>query len=225
MNKLDDRGVKLMRIKPGPFPKDHQTGEPMCLPPTEIDIIKVNKVFNECMHTQVETIESGDITVSDPYDITVTCKKAEIVENSFSCEVLPGNRVKVTYRVEVTSKLNDTQCETFESEEIIKIFTLDRVNEEGMEVHCDIVPKCLNCFISDTDSEENTIKVTCCVGIMILLKVFSEVQLLIPTYGYPQKPDKCVQIVNECPDDFEPEWPPYPKQKKGKPKYRCDSCD
>ena len=55
-------------------------------------------------------------------------------------------------------------------------------------------------------------EVTCCVGVLILIKVDSEVQLLIPTYGYPAPPPECGEFLGECPTDFTPEWPPYPPQ-------------
>lgn len=68
-------------------------------------------------------------------------------------------------------------------------------------------------------------EITCCVGVLILIKVDSEVQLLVPTYGYPAPPPECGEFLGECPTNFTPEWPPYPPQTGfGGTTQECKGC-
>ncbi|WP_366924159.1 hypothetical protein MFMK1_001112 [Metallumcola ferriviriculae] len=69
------------------------------------------------------------------------------------------------------------------------------------------VTRCLLCFI-----EENTgpPEVHCCINVVIAFKLYAEVQLLIPAYGFCTPPD-CEEVLGECPPALD-EWPPYPSQ-------------
>lgn len=203
-------------IEPGPCPIDPETGIPICPPPTEIDIIKVTKVFNECMHTQVvEGIITGWDETNTTNATEVTCDSVTV--SNTSCTVLNGNDiVRVSFDLEVCATVpldtGGTQrlCST---ETVTKTLMIERASEEGLGVQCHVFPECLFCFISERDSDTNgVIAVTCCIGVLILLKVDAEVQLLIPTYGYPAPPPECGEFAGECPTDFTPDWPPYPPQ-------------
>lgn len=216
-------------VQPGPCPVID--GVPVCPPPTEIDIIKVKKVFQECMHTQVEEVQIEFPLVNATTDLTAECVSVVVLEED--CEILAaGNLVKVTATLAVTSRLNG--MEETEEFSIEKTFRLARAGEPGLSAQCHVFPECLFCFVSDQheEDEEAVIVVTCCVGIMILIKLEAEVQLLVPTYGYPAPPPECDQVLGVCPDDFEPQWPPYPPQDRppigggggGKPGKGCRDC-
>jgi len=355
-------------VFPGPCPIDPNLGIPVCPPPTEIDIIKVRKVFNECMHTQVEEIEIevpkiiGKLTTQ-----TQEVQCSTVTARNVNCQALGNNVVRVSFDLEVCTRIPldiGGSTELCETRQVAKTFRVDRANEANMDVQCHVFPECLFCFVSDRgpidcifdnfiqkaykDLPDNEIKqeyiklynryapllsrivnrdfslkaykllnkyspaiqcsiddnfghdmqidknniekiasfllelqnevkkagldynsdgmalisfcnycteklntfegenlvdllknfiniyknknlnaslpandftipigikeVTCCVGILILIKVDSEVQLLIPTYGYPAPPPECGEFLGECPTDFTPAWPPYPPQ-------------
>jgi len=202
-------------IKAGPLPVDSETGLAICPPPLEIDIIKVKKVFNECMHTQVEEVDIFGWTASNTREAEDAECNSLTLRNQ-QCQVLNGDVVRVQFDLEVCATVPldtggfERRCNTVS---VTKTLRVDRAGEEGLEVQCDIFPECLFCFISNRDSTGGVIEVTCCVGILILLKVEAEVQLLIPTFGYPPPPPECGEFLGECPTDFVPEWPPYPPQR------------
>ncbi|MFZ7103652.1 MAG: hypothetical protein ACOWWO_13505 [Peptococcaceae bacterium] len=215
---MEDQYRQEDQIQPGPCPVDSQTGIPICPPPTEIDIIKVKKIFNECMHTQVEEI-TIDFPASTLEPVTEMAQEAECISvevlNS-NCIILNGDDiVRLTFTLEVTSRV-PLDSGGFQQESatltVQKTFSLDRASDDGIDVQCHVFPSCLFCFISSRNELGNVSEVTCCVGVLILLKAEAEVQLLIPTYGYPAQPPECGEFLGECPTDFSPDWPPYPPQ-------------
>ncbi len=175
--------------------------------PTEITCISVEKVYDECIHTQVEEILIEFETEED--NLEAQCAFVEVLEEK--CQVIKEGFVKVTATLEVACKLNGLK----ESEEftIAKTFRLPRAGERGLEVDCKILPECLKCFVSDREEDEEEIftVVTACVGILIILKLVAKVQLLIPAIGYCPEPPECEKVEDICPD-FNPPWPPYPPQ-------------
>ncbi|MDK2824335.1 MAG: hypothetical protein PWQ67_1133 [Clostridia bacterium] len=212
---MSDKNKPEQQIKAGPLPVDPETGLSICPPPLEIDIIKVKKVFNECMHTQVEEMEIIGWTASNTRDAEEANCESVTVSNK-KCQVLNGDVVRVTFDLEVCATVPldtggfERRCRTVTG--ITKTLSVERAGEEGLEVQCDIFPECLFCFISNRDSAGGVLEVTCCVGILILIKVEAEVQLLIPTFGYPPPPPECGEFLGQCPSDFVPDWPPYPPQ-------------
>jgi len=213
---MADKTRQEQPIFPGPCPIDPDLGIPVCPPPTEIDIIKVTKVFNECMHTQVEEVVIDGFTpASTTLATEADCVSTRIVGTP-TCTKLTGDVVRVSFQLEVCSRVArdaggfQTECETVT---ITKTFRVDRASEPELNVQCHVFPTCLFCFISERNPGNNGVEeVTCCVGILILIKLDAEVQLLIPTYGYPAPPPECGEFLGECPTDFTPQWPPYPEQ-------------
>ncbi|ACA58585.1 hypothetical protein [Candidatus Desulforudis audaxviator] len=190
-------------VQPGPCPL--VDGVPQCPPPTQIDIIKVTKVFEECMHTQVEEVEII-VAIAPSPELVAQCVGVTVLTSN--CQVLNGNIVKFEAQLEVTTSVNgETGTGTIEIE---KFFFMERAAEQGLSPQCHIYPECLICFISATDVE--TVTVTCCVGVLILLKLEADVQLMIPSYGYPPEPEECEEAVGQCPPQYDPVWPPYPAQ-------------
>ncbi|MFZ7104271.1 MAG: hypothetical protein ACOWWO_16670 [Peptococcaceae bacterium] len=204
-----DQLTRQVDIQPGPCPIID--GLPVCPPPTEIDIIKVKKIFDECMATQVEEVMI-EFEINNQFaQLTAQCVSVEVLAQE--CMILSNGLVRVTATLEVTTRLDGIK----ESEEfsIEKIVRLERAGEPYLDVQCHIYPECLLCFVSDReeDEEETYIIVTCCIGILIVVKLEAEVQLLIPTYGYPAPPSECQEFLGECPE-YSPEWPPYPPQNR-----------
>ena len=142
-------------ITPGPCPIDPELGFPICPPPTEIDIIKVQKVFNECMHSQVEEV----VFDIDKAICKITTQTQEVqclsaAADNVSCQVISPGVVRVSFELDVSIALPVdtggivTQTETVP---ISKIFSVDRAGEPGLNVQCHIFPQCLFCFISRRD--------------------------------------------------------------------------
>lgn len=181
--------------------------KPTVPPPTEIDCIKVKKVYNEGRHTQVEEVLIEFELERNAAELTAQCGFVKVLEQS--CKVVREGLVKVKATLEATCRLDGIE----ESQEftIEKMLKLDRAGEKGLEVQCKIFSECLSCRVSgeEEDEEEIIILVTACVGILILVKLVAEVQLLIPAYGFCPEPPECEQVLDICPD-FNPPWPPYP---------------
>ncbi|NLW23737.1 MAG: hypothetical protein GXY91_00555 [Clostridia bacterium] len=201
-------------VQPGPLPIDPETGQPICPPPVQIDIIKVRKVFQECMHTQVEEVVIKDFTSEETTKAnTVECVSATATDVTCTTS---GELITVSFGLEVCASVPkdgggfEEKCATVE--DISKTFRLPRATEEGLTPQCHVFPECLFCYISARDPDNNGVQeVTCCVGVLILIKLDAEVQLMIPSYGYPPMPPECEQLMGQCPATYNPTWPPYPQ--------------
>lgn len=205
-------------IKPGLCPVDCD-GVPICPPPSEIDIIKVTKVFQECMHSQVEVVNVFENTIAGFPDTAnvevVQCERSRIINQE--CEKVGGKRVRVSFNLEVKANFRDdngnNQPITYTTNTINKTFHVSRADERDLNAQCHIFPECLECFIAERDPETQDItKITCCIGVLILIKLDAEVQLMVPCYGFSPKPPECAKLEDECPTEYNPEWPPYPIQ-------------
>jgi len=199
-------------VKPGKCPVID--GIPQCPPPTEIDCIKVNKVLQECKEADVEKII---FTLHKPVhrnDIDrIECASAKIVSNVV-CSIPQPGRVSVDFDLEVKSKVVLTDgtiiplCKTVH---VFKSVRLSRAGEPALKCEVDVpLVGCLECFVSKVEDGCVT-EITCCIGKLLLFKLISEVQLMVPTYGYCAEPPECQNTLGECPV-FEPPWPPYPPQ-------------
>ncbi|MGF7185249.1 hypothetical protein GGQ84_001335 [Desulfitispora alkaliphila] len=201
-------------VTPGPCPI--VDGVPVCPPPVEIDIIKVKKVFEEAKNVQVEEVPL-EFEVEDfvPCTLEAECVSVRVIEQE--SVILKSGIIRVTATLEVTVRLNGMlETEQFEIE---KRFRLNRSGEEGLDIQSHIYPECLKAVITDeeVDEDESVVTVIACVGIMIVLKLEAEVQLMVPVYGYPPQPPRIEPLPDNgvCPPDFEPVWPPYPPQTRG----------
>ncbi|SMB92673.1 hypothetical protein SAMN00017405_2081 [Desulfonispora thiosulfatigenes DSM 11270] len=206
------------KIKPGLCPVDCD-GVPICPPPSEIDIIRVTKVFQECMHTQVEIVDVYDNSAAplpNTADVSeIKCQRSRIVD--VDCEKVGGKRVRVSFKLRVRARYRDdngdAQVVNYLTDTISKTFRVSRADERDLDAFCHIFPECLDCFIAERDPcTQNITKITCCIGVLILIKLEAEVQLMVPCYGFPPQPPECDQIIGECPTEYVPTWPPYPVQ-------------
>lgn len=202
----------MAEVRPGRCPIVN--GVPQCPPPTEIDCIKVKKVFQECKEVDVEKV-IFPIEPTDPEDIElIQCISAKIV-GDIICDIpLPG-RVNVNFDVKVKAKVirKGWDIPLEKTIHVFKTVRLSRAGEKGLQCQVDVpIVTCLECFVSKFNDEHKAIEVTCCVGKLFLFKLVSEVQLMVPTYGYCSEPPECKDgVLGECPD-FEPTWPPFPPQ-------------
>jgi len=203
------------QIRPGPLPIDSETGMAICPPPMHIELIKVKKVFEECMHTQVEEVPITGWSPCTTQATEARCVRAWVVPNSIDCSIPAPGLVRVKFDLKVRCRVPLDTGGFDQKDEIVpditKTFRLSRAGEKGLEQQCHVFPECMFCYIADRNPETHAVTtVICCVGILILIKLDAEVQLLIPTYGYPPPPPECEQIVDGCPSEYIPDWPPYP---------------
>ena len=197
------------KFKPGPC--DPVYGAP---PPTEIVCIQVDKIYQECKKVLVDEVEiehQAGMAVTD-----VVCLDVKLI--SEDCYVVAAGRVKVQFTYKIKARLiyeDQSSQEITHVVEVDKTVFLARAGEEGLDVKCDIFLECLECFVDEVvDPVNNNLvqsNIICCIGKLILVKLFAHVQLLIPAYGFCPEPPECEQVLAICPD-FDPQWPPYPPQ-------------
>lgn len=197
------------KFKPGPC--DPVYGAP---PPTEIVCIQVDKIYQECKKVLVDEVEiehQAGMAVTD-----VVCLDVKLI--SEDCYVVAAGRVKVQFTYKIKARLiyeDQSSQEITHVVEVDKTVFLARAGEEGLDVKCDIFLECLECFVDEVvDPVNNNLvqsNIICCIGKLILVKLFAHVQLLVPAYGFCPEPPECEQVLAICPD-FDPQWPPYPPQ-------------
>ena len=191
-----------------------------CPPPTEVVCIKVDKVYEECKLAQVNTIDIDLSKLAEGEITDVQCIKAELVvdeDHPRDCVILPCQRVRSSffYRFKFRWK-DDLGDHVFTSEpiKVEKIGRMERAGEEGLEAQCEVFVDFTEegCFLINHDT------IRCCIGKLVVFKLFAHVQLLVPAYGFCPPPEKCQKIKpDECPTPEEwletIEWPPfYPEQ-------------
>ncbi len=114
-----------------------------------------------------------------------------------------------------------------------KVVALSRAGEPRLECEVDLFFDCLACFIeTDEDRCKALCKrcrrdcapcVICCVNVLKVVKLFAEVQLMVPAYGFcPQPPECPEEVLGECPPAVQT-WPPYPPQEED-PDNSCSNC-
>ncbi|MBC7343532.1 MAG: hypothetical protein H5U02_13990 [Clostridia bacterium] len=208
MNGYEEKGVGAQQqVVPGPC--NPVTG---CPPPTEIVCIKVDKVYEECRQTltNVETVDLATVTPPPVGTITsVECVSAQVTVGP-TCTILPGGRVRVTFSYTYTIRwTDDLGPHLYTSPAIPMEITvrMARAGEPGLLPQCEVYLDCVESFLSDATV------VTSCIGKLILFKLYSHVQLMVPSYGFCPQPPEC-QVAGQCPT-WEAPWPPYPPQTLG----------
>lgn len=187
-----------------------------CPSPQAIDLLRVEKVFNECRI--VDTNEVIDAVVNPPAGaVDVECLGAQLIGTP-SCTINPDNEtVTVTFSFATAYQFLDNDGDPVGDIQVIETLNetrtifLERAGETGLGCVAEIFLECIECFVSEFSPTGIIEEVTCCVGKQIIVKLTAIVQLLIPTFGYAPEPPECEQVAGECPD-FVPVWPPYPPQ-------------
>ena len=173
-----------------------------CPPPTRIECIAVDKVYDSCFQvhdvTRTTTITSftGKFAVSDvircALNGTITCD--EISRTSVG-----GGFSSITVLVSVPVRLTNPNNS---SEYVDRIFTFTKTVTlccpPGVEPDCSestlIACTCIVTALNDTAS----IEVTCDLQVCLVLKCILRVQLLVPSYGFCV-PAPCVTLPGVCP--------------------------
>ncbi len=199
----------------------------ICPPPTDVDILKVLKVFEECRLVDTNNvIDRPDAPVGA---VDVECLGAELIAPP-CCEINPDNNtITTTFSFVTAYQFLDADGDPIGDVQVVETLDetrtvfLSRAGESGLDCQVDIFLDCFQCFVSETDSGGVITQVTCCVGKQILFKLIALVQLRIPTLGYAPEPPDCEEVAGECPE-FKPVWPPYPPQPTTKPATGSKKC-
>jgi len=203
--------------QPGPCPRDHVTGEPICPPPTEMVCIKTQKVYESCV-ASLTNEEVADLRVCNVNVVgeirEAVCKDPILLDEPdfpIVCEKLPGtNRARVRFfYIYRFAFLDDENWKQFQSDPVFVEKTVifsDRIMDPRIFVQCEIFLECTEVIITDPQV------VTVCIGKGLVFKLFADVQLLIPAYGFCPEPPECVQPpLVPCPEfvfDWDAKYPP-----------------
>lgn len=197
-------------IKPGPVSPTRP-----CPPPRMVDLLRVEKVFNECRIVDVN--EVVDTVVAPIGAVDVECLGAELIGTP-ECFIDPDDEtVTVVFSFATAYQFLDADGDPIGTVQVIETVDetrtvfLNRAGEPGLDCVAEVFLECIQCFISGRGPLGQITEVTCCVGKQIVVKLTAIVQLLVPTFGYAPEPPECEQVAGECPD-FVPVWPPYPPQ-------------
>jgi len=180
-----------------------------CPPPTRIECIVVDKVYDSCFQVEDRT-RSTLITTGTGKEFPTGCfNVGQIVpcalqpSQKISCQLL--NKVAVGdsffnihLLVTVPVRLTNPNAP---SEFVDRDFTFTKIVTlccpEGTEVDCgESTLLFCNCVI--TEVEECIITVTCDFQVCLVIKCALTVQLLVPSYGFCV-PAPCVTLPGICP--------------------------
>ena len=185
------------------FSVESQKSRPLP-PPTVIERVKVDKVYEECKQVDV-----NEITFDLPAEfvnnelIDVECLDVYL-HPRVECTIPNNGLVRTKFWYWVLYSINNQKA-WHGPIEFTKTVRLQRAGERGLKPQCEVFLECLDAFVLDN-------QIVLCIGKLILFKLFAHVQLLIPAYGFAPQPPECPpEPLEECPE-FDPEWPPYPPQ-------------
>ncbi len=204
--------LQVAGIKPGRY--DPVYG---CPPPTEIVCIVAKKVYDECKNTQIKEDEFVVYSYLSNPVVDVQFKSVELLDGPVCDDSRPG-RVRVTFKYGIKIKVcfeNNTEIIRTQEVTVVKSFHVPRAGEQGLEISCDIpFIEGLECVVkakSQAGNQNKTI-IVCCIGILLIIRLFAEVQLMVPAYGFCPEPPDCEEVQSgggECPE-FHFKWPPFP---------------
>ncbi len=170
--------------------------------PVEMECITARKIYWRCQKFQVAE-EVFDVAASVRGEIfEVQPLQAKLVvdrEHPFRVEKIAGTeRVRISFYYNCTVKFVDHGGPRIITAPPIfydGIFEVgSQVRDQRIEAGAEIYLDCLECFVSGRH------RITCCIGLVILLQLTAAVQLLIPTLGFCPEPDSCLPMRSECPD-------------------------
>ncbi|MHB1419613.1 MAG: hypothetical protein ACYCX4_08495 [Bacillota bacterium] len=191
------------QVSPGVCPPEG------CPPPTEIDCIIVDKVYDSCFQiderTRTTTVTTGTggefvtgtFTVGDVVGCALTA--GETIACSLVSSVPAGDSfATITVLVSIPITLTNPNADT---ETVDRIFNFTKTATlcfpEGVSVSCsESTLMFCNCVI--TQVGVGTIEVTCDFQVCLVIKTFLTVQLLVPTYGFCV-PAPCTTLPGVCP--------------------------
>lgn len=188
--------AKVSQITPGMCPPEG------CPPPTRIECIVVDKVYDSCF--QINDI-TRDTTISDftpdtfmEGDIIPCSQNGEITCTEVSRVDAGGGFFTVTILVSVPLTLTNPNDPT---DTVDRTFTFTKTATlccpPGVSPDCSesSVLFC-NCVITSVNG--STITVTCTLQVCVVIKCILAVQLLVPSYGFCV-PAPCITLPGVCP--------------------------
>lgn len=188
--------AKICQITPGMCPPEG------CPPPTRIECIVVDKVYDSCF--QINDI-TRDTTISDftpdsfsEGDVISCSQNGEITCTEISRVDAGGGFFTVTILVSVPVTLTNPNDPT---DTVDRTFTFTKTATlccpPGVSPDCSesSVLFC-NCVI--TGFTNASIVVTCTLQVCVVIKCILEVQLLVPSYGFCV-PAPCITLPGVCP--------------------------
>ncbi len=193
------------QVCPGPCPPEG------CPPPTQIDCIVVEKVYDSCFQvddrTRMVTVTTDDggqwptgvFTVGQ----IVTCGLtvgAEISCTEISRVPADDGFVTVTIMVSVPMTLTNPNDATETTDRVFNFTkTATLCCPPGVEPDCsESTLMVCNCVITQVDDVDETVEVTCDVQVCLVMRCILTVQLLVPSYGFCV-PAPCVTLPGICP--------------------------
>ena len=199
------------QVSPGPCPPEG------CPPPTQIDCIVVDKVYDSCYQvddrTRTSTVTIGDggqwptgvFTVGQVVPCALT-SGAEISCTELSRVPAEDGFVTVTMLISIPVTLtnpNDAEETTDRVFNFTKTATL--CCPTGVEPDCsESTLMFCNCVITQVDAINDTVEVTCDFQVCLVIQCILTVQLLVPSYGFCV-PAPCVVLPGVCPPSPPPQ--------------------
>ncbi len=186
-------GNQPSQVQPGPCPIDPVTGLPQCPQPTEIDVIRVTRVFCECYDIQNEEIEipfeapTLEVITGDAQEAECVSTEATLI----NCLSIGNDLVQLVYSLRVTARvpLDEGGFEFGTAvKTVTKVITLACNGTGGVDValinpECFIYSICQGAVISERDDIGNVTQVTAQVQVINLVRKVAPVQMCIPSYG------------------------------------------
>jgi hypothetical protein len=187
--------AKISQITPGMCPPEG------CPPPTRIECIVVDKVYDSCFQINDFTRDTTISNFAGPFaegDVIPCRQNGDITCTEISRVDAGGGFFTVTLLISVPILLanpnnpNQTVDRTFT---FTKTATL--CCPQGVEPDCsESTLLFCNCVVSNT--LEQTLSVTCTLQVCVVIKCLLEVQLLVPSYGFCV-PAPCITLPGVCP--------------------------
>jgi len=194
--------VHFQQIVPGQCPPEG------CPPPTRIECIVVDKVYDSCFQLDdrsqntiitefIDQVEVGDV---------VPCALTEGEE--ISCEEISKTPVNdsgfftVTVLIRVPITLTNPEDPTQQAERVFMFpKTVTLCCPEGTEIDCsESTLLFCQCVVTDVIPfvPLAEVRVQCDLQLCIVIKCLSRVQLLVPSYGFCV-PAPCITLPGVCP--------------------------
>lgn len=183
----------MASVSPGPCPT---TG---CPPPTEIDCIVVDKVYDSCIQT---VTTSQTFTPPTPGCTPSACAIDLATSTCTIGAISPSgtpNYNNITFIITATYSVTCTTG-TVLTETVTTTQTVTLYNPTGTTPTCTIMSGTCTCVALPNGD------VSCSLGLCLLFQITATVQLLVPTYGFCAPTPCAVGPSLPCPPS--PLYPP-----------------
>lgn len=196
---MSDQAKVSQVVTPGVCPPEG------CPPPTRIECIVVDKVYDSCFQldsfTRDFTVEFGAAGVTNNNSIfvgqNIPCELDDITCQVLNRVPVNGGFMTLTILVTITLKLTNPNYPT---DSVLRSFTFIKTVTlccpDGVDPDCSESTIFCTCAISAINETELT--VTCNIQVCLVIKCILTVQLLVPSYGFCV-PAPCIALPGVCP--------------------------